>query len=188
MLWDYERLSDDWKDALKAAVRLEGTAWIFRKPLYKEESEHAFHPIIVNFESGIYTSQRKVQLDRILNDDAYYRKEMGSDHELKWLHLPANNMKWVELLMLQYGLRCKTLDRDQILTEQLWRERLHSGIGNFPHARYMKLLCRQIGKTNKTDSHKVENSYVFMMPYIHWEFADTFSSMTIEGNNQIKQI
>lgn len=40
----------------------------------------------------------------------------------------------------------RTLDRDDILSEQLWRCRLHTGFEDFAHARYMKPLCEQIGK------------------------------------------
>jgi hypothetical protein len=42
----------------------------------------------------------------------------------------------------------KALDRDDILGEQLWRERLHTGVRGFAHARYMKPLCERIGKSH----------------------------------------
>ena len=92
--WKYDKLSDSWKEALRVAVRLEGAAWLFKDPLTEEESKHPFHPRIVKFESGIYTSQRKVDLGKILTNDTYYRKEMDGDLEVKWLHLPANNVRY----------------------------------------------------------------------------------------------
>ena len=49
--------------------------------------------------------------------------------------------------MLRYGRYHEKLDRDHILSEQLWREHLHTGIKNFANARCMKPLCRQIGKS-----------------------------------------
>ncbi|RYN91333.1 hypothetical protein AA0119_g10561 [Alternaria tenuissima] len=176
----YKAPDDDWTKALSVAVQLEKAAWLFDKPLELAETNHDFQPTIVNFESGIFASQRPVSLCEILNNDAYYQKEMESGQQKRWLHFPANNMRWVELLMLRYASHQTTLSRDDILGEPIWRERLHTGIRDFAHARYMKPLCEQI----HTSEDMSETSYVLMMPYIHWEFAETFNSMT----NYAKQL
>ena len=48
--------------------------------------------------------------------------------------------------MLRYSRCSKSLQQSQILSEELWMQRLHTGNGNLPHARFMRPMCRKIGK------------------------------------------
>jgi hypothetical protein len=94
----YNRSDKGWEEALKVSVRLEKAAWLFDKPWKfnesNNESNSGFQPTVVNFESGVLTSQQPVELNEILSSDAYYQKEMEINQEVKWLHFPTNNVRY----------------------------------------------------------------------------------------------
>ncbi|KAG4431028.1 hypothetical protein IFR05_013486 [Cadophora sp. M221] len=75
----------------------------------------------------------------------------GSVH---WIHLPANNMSWVETLM-------KTLYSDS------------SEIGDGPNSYDKTIMNSQYwaGRQNNSSNDRVghNNDMVFFMPYLHWE-------------------
>lgn len=48
--------------------------------------------------------------------------------------------------MLRHSRCSPTLDRSKVLSEELWMERLHTGYNELAHARYMRPVCRSIGK------------------------------------------
>ncbi|KAL5002927.1 hypothetical protein BDV10DRAFT_87244 [Aspergillus recurvatus] len=110
--------------------------------------------------------------------------------QFRWLHLPVNNMRWVELLMLRYNKQYKSPKRDLVLRDELWMERLHKGTQNSPHARFMRPVCQEIGSSSiqskPTDGHGPDlmttmgpgkGGFVILMPYVHWEYAATFHEM-----------
>lgn len=48
-------------------------------------------------------------------------------------------------------LRYKGLERSKILSDDLWRNRLHTGAKNLAHARYMEPTCQSIGQLHLID-------------------------------------
>ncbi|KAK0638992.1 hypothetical protein B0T16DRAFT_235601 [Cercophora newfieldiana] len=99
---------------------------------------------------------------------------------MRYLHIPANNMEWVEAAIAGYygdkhpALRPghrdvpPTTKTQMLLRPQFWRGQLHGARSGVVHARYMRPLCERISST----VHEIEdnpNNIVLFMPYMHWE-------------------
>ncbi|OAL35995.1 hypothetical protein AYO20_04656 [Fonsecaea nubica] len=128
----------------------------------------------IKFSDGVARPLKeadKPTLRDIVNGKAViYRNLPAEVQRLRWLHLPANNMRWIELMMQQYESVGK-VSRAVVLRPDLWIERLHKASPNRPHACFLTPFCESI---NKRDSHE---DFVFIMPYIHWEKWETFVDM-----------
>ncbi|KAJ8132800.1 hypothetical protein O1611_g824 [Lasiodiplodia mahajangana] len=110
---------------------------------------------------------------------------------LKWVHLPANNMRWVEILMTKHYKGCGekgNQSRNKILKSKLWTENQ-----NIPqhettpqrkdhyHGRFMRPGCHVLppekgstpSQARSGTSRNAEDSclkgFVLFMPYLHWE-------------------
>ncbi|KAK4449050.1 hypothetical protein QBC34DRAFT_438485 [Podospora aff. communis PSN243] len=103
---------------------------------------------------------------------------------MRYLHIPANNMEWVESAIAGYygdkhsykqpALRSgrrefpATTKTQMLLRAQYWRGQLHGARSGAVHARYMRPLCERISSS----VHVIEenpNNIVLFMPYMHWE-------------------
>ncbi|KAH7369612.1 hypothetical protein BKA65DRAFT_385928 [Rhexocercosporidium sp. MPI-PUGE-AT-0058] len=105
------------------------------------------------------------------------------DDEIRYFHLPGNNMEWIEEAMARYyneprpgydGLfrRSKNPTKSyMLLRPEFWRGQQHGGRHDAIHARHMRPRC-DIISTGKVDSENLENTpknLVLFMPYLHWE-------------------
>ncbi|KAH0846615.1 hypothetical protein FOPE_10989 [Fonsecaea pedrosoi] len=126
--------------------------------------------IDIKFSDGIARPLKeadKPKLRDIVNGKAdIYRNLPAEVQRLRWLHLPANNMRWIELTMQQYESVGK-VSRAVVLRPDLWIERLHKASPHRPHACFLTPFYKRDGHAD----------FVFIMPYIHWEKWETFVDM-----------
>jgi hypothetical protein len=92
----------------------------------------------------------------------------------QWIHLPANNMRWVELLLVKlYGKPAKTY---HALGSERWVRRQHRGAASKLHTRFMRPLCQSFasvngqsrGKQGLTDVSPLSDLVLFV-PFLHWD-------------------
>ncbi|KAI1772260.1 hypothetical protein F4818DRAFT_426840 [Hypoxylon cercidicola] len=87
--------------------------------------------------------------------------------DFTWIHIPANNMVWIESLM-------KTLaevDENRVrysdfIAKDIWQNQLHESLHGAFHGRFMKPFCGKIGGDHSAH-------VVLYMPYIHWESSSS---------------
>ncbi|KAL4761092.1 uncharacterized protein BDW70DRAFT_168156 [Aspergillus foveolatus] len=164
---------------------------LYTNPILRSESiDSQFSCAIIDFVSGIpqrHGKSREPSIDEVISGRKnIFKQGMGENSvQFRWLHLPVNN-----LLMLQYSKQYKSPTRDLVLRDELWMERLHKGAEKSPHARFMRPVCQEIGSSSMqskpTDMHGPEvmatmgerkGGFVILMPYVHWEYEDTFEEM-----------
>lgn len=125
---------------------------------------------------------------RIALQDLLYNKDIATnpliqkceDDEIRYFHLPSNNMEWIEEAMARYyhedrpgydGLFRRPKDPSKtymLLRPEFWRGQQHGGRHDAIHARHMRPRCDIIS----TDPEHLEDSpknLVLLMPYLHWE-------------------
>jgi len=103
-------------------------------------------------------------------------------NKLRYIHLPSNNMVWVEEAIARYfgedrpdydGIH-RELQGSQktqtymLLRPQFWRGQQHGGRSAPPHARHMRSLC-EIVSSNPNTVDRYPKNVVLFMPYLHWE-------------------
>ncbi|KAH7397978.1 hypothetical protein BKA64DRAFT_673281 [Cadophora sp. MPI-SDFR-AT-0126] len=100
------------------------------------------------------------------------KEVLAAPGSIQWIHLPANNMSWVESLMEALYRDSPRGNFDQIsydqvvLSPQNWTGRQN---GYFPHARFMRSSCSKISAApgDARGSHGL--NLAFFMPFLHWE-------------------
>ncbi|XXG95662.1 hypothetical protein Hte_001931 [Hypoxylon texense] len=102
--------------------------------------------------------------------------EPGEKADFTWIHVPANNMVWIETLMKNLADVNDGLRYSDLMTKEVWQNQLHESMHGAFHGRFMKPFC---GKINDIGS-----QVVLYMPYIHWES----NSMKKEMDETIKEI
>ncbi|PVH76685.1 hypothetical protein DL98DRAFT_464692 [Cadophora sp. DSE1049] len=129
-----------------------------------------------------FPDQRIAVQDLLYNDDTATNPLMQKcgDDEIRYFHLPSNNMEWIEEAMARYyhedrpgydGLFRrpeKPSKTYMLLRPEYWRGQQHGGRHDAIHARHMRPRCDIIS----TDPENLENSpknLVLFMPYLHWE-------------------
>ncbi|KAF9767725.1 hypothetical protein IL306_015066 [Fusarium sp. DS 682] len=141
-----------------------------------EDVDRQFLATVVMFKSQGDNLKRLVS-KKTINDllkNPRDSAEMTKDVAFKWLHLPENNMRWVEVLMAQL---CQ--DRTQaykILKPERWVRRQHQRSQNFQsanderrevhHARFMRPLCQAFRSAPNC------KTLARAMPYLHWDITD----------------
>ncbi|KAM7200610.1 hypothetical protein V8F33_003815 [Rhypophila sp. PSN 637] len=91
---------------------------------------------------------------------------------LRWLHIPANNMTWIEILIKKLEPhRLKMGTRERILRKELWANCQHRGSPGYYHATFMIPQCRKL----QID----QEGFCLYMPYIHWETMETMLKMSL---------
>ncbi|KAJ8120152.1 hypothetical protein ONZ43_g3067 [Nemania bipapillata] len=99
-------------------------------------------------------------LRSMIHDDG----RMDENPDFTWIHIPANNMFWVETLMK--NLADLGEDRESCLnfmTKEVWQNQLHESLHGSVHGRFMKPYCGKVGGS------LYKPDMVLYMPYIHWE-------------------
>ncbi|KAK4182905.1 magnesium transport protein cora [Podospora australis] len=139
------------------------------------------HPVDTPRISSTFP-QQKVTMADLLSKDETRNPIMQPCEEgtIRYFHLPANNMIWVEEVLARYYhedrpesdnffLKAKSR-RPKTKTELLLRPELWQGQQNFDadaevHARHMRPFFSAISK----DSDDGPGNLALFMPYLHWE-------------------
>ncbi|KAJ4291881.1 hypothetical protein N0V90_009777 [Kalmusia sp. IMI 367209] len=144
----------------------------------EEKIACSFIATVVLFEDTVAGLNRLVVQKSVkeLLSDPTFPKAVTEREQFRWLHLPANNMLWVEVLMLKlYEQPAKAY---QILTPERWVRRQHRGATGKPHARFMRPHCQYFGNEATTSLYdgtkgprKLVSSpnLVLFIPFLHWD-------------------
>ncbi|KAK4447225.1 hypothetical protein QBC34DRAFT_410137 [Podospora aff. communis PSN243] len=102
---------------------------------------------------------------------------------IKYIHIPSNNMEWIEAVVGRYYGNQTTKDR--ILSPELWRGQQHGSWSGPAHARYMRPLCERVS----TASQQEENpgNVVLYMPFMDWEVNRTREIVSRFTESQTEQ-
>ncbi|KAH6708782.1 hypothetical protein BKA61DRAFT_557600 [Leptodontidium sp. MPI-SDFR-AT-0119] len=148
--------------------------------------DHKFKATVVDF---IYTSKiyqhevKEVSIDELLKNLYLEDDQRNDDISFRWLHLPANNMRWVEVLMAR--LFNNPTQAYRVLSSERWVGRQHRGASDNYHARFMQPMCQAFHGISKSSSNAGKSQtydngsrecLVLFMPYLHWDTADQQSA------------
>ncbi|EAA34322.3 hypothetical protein GE21DRAFT_3573 [Neurospora crassa] len=146
---------------------------------------------------GTFPDQR-ISISRLLNNGRDLKKEQcdpkgdwnvlrrdrnegfAKPRRIRYLHVPSNNMAWVEKIIANYyadsnpdvrskvqspGIQSST---QLLLRPQYWHGQQQGTRSGIVHARHMRPLCEMVS----SDTGKIEQSsknIALFMPYLHWE-------------------
>ncbi|VUC22350.1 unnamed protein product [Clonostachys rosea] len=141
------------------------------------ETDKLFKATTVQFDSGHMFSPRlsEVPVHELLSEEKHVT-HLGDGHNtsFQWYHLPANNMRWVEVLIHKiYKDDLPSCYR--ILKPERWVKRQHSGPTESPYARFMQPLCELIPSEDDANLTPIreqvntDKDVVLFMPYLHWD-------------------
>ncbi|KAH8599991.1 hypothetical protein B0O99DRAFT_347159 [Bisporella sp. PMI_857] len=117
-------------------------------------------------------SERRSKSSHISSD--LVPKAASVEPDFKWIHIPANNMLWVEALMAKlYAEHDKKSAAPDLMKPELWSDKQHRSEEFTVHSRFMKPSCRYIQEANAP-----RENLVLFMPYIHWELEDARNVMS----------
>ncbi|XP_014552214.1 hypothetical protein COCVIDRAFT_30381 [Bipolaris victoriae FI3] len=86
-----------WEKAQKLAMELQQDAWLFDTHLDDQDIEQEFQPTVVAYQYGLWKTSKISSLGDLLSSEDVYAAHMKKDAAIKWLHLPTNNMRWIEM-------------------------------------------------------------------------------------------
>ncbi|KAK4154111.1 hypothetical protein C8A00DRAFT_43091 [Chaetomidium leptoderma] len=129
--------------------------------------------------------RQKVPVETLLTEDQTRNPIMqpAEDNVVRYFHLPANNMVWVEESIARYyhekgpeadGVSYKCRSRwpqsktEMILQPGYWQGQRNFDVNSEIHARHMRLFCSGIS-AESVASEPNPGSTVLFMPYLHWE-------------------
>ncbi|KAH6847617.1 hypothetical protein B0I37DRAFT_375478 [Chaetomium sp. MPI-CAGE-AT-0009] len=107
----------------------------------------------------------------------------AEDNVVRYFHLPANNMAWVEEVIARYyrekrpepgglfhngGSRGPESKTEMILQPGYWRGQQNFDANSEVHARHMRPFCSGISLDSVSSEPSPRNMVLFM-PYLHWE-------------------
>lgn len=108
------------------------------------------------------------------------------DNVVRYIHLPANNMAWVEEAVARYyGERRPTADEmlfnsrrsaglsartrtERLLRHEFWRGQQGFDAHSEVHARHMRPMCSPVS-IDPVTKEVLPRNLVLFMPYLHWE-------------------
>ncbi|KAL2128341.1 hypothetical protein VTI74DRAFT_9302 [Chaetomium olivicolor] len=122
---------------------------------------------------------------------------------IRYFHIPANNMDWVERTMTAYYGEKKRPDLGNnyrgsatrshaklLLRPEFWRGQQHGSRSGMVHARHMRTLCERVS----SDPDEIEDNpknIVLFMPYLHWEtdrMRETMAkAMSLESEKECRK-
>ncbi|VUC20366.1 unnamed protein product [Clonostachys rosea] len=120
----------------------------------------------------------------------FLQRNKKDKKHLRYLHFPANNMKWVEDVMSLY-FRDSETDSEQnighrkrtpsstVLRNEYWKGRMHGSHESSIHARHLRPLCELVS-SNPEEAEQSPRNVVLFMPILHWDTdrkAQTFSKV-----------
>ncbi|RYP64694.1 hypothetical protein DL771_008651 [Monosporascus sp. 5C6A] len=141
-------------------------------------------PITMPGVDGTFPSQ-KVSVQTLLTKDEDTNPLMWSfgDDTIRYVHLPANNMAWVEEAIARYyhedrpgkddayissKLRPSESKTGMILRSEYWQSQRMFDDNTQVHARHMRAFCDTITTSGMPSDNHPKNVALFM-PYLHWE-------------------
>ncbi|KAI0384250.1 hypothetical protein F5Y04DRAFT_278254 [Hypomontagnella monticulosa] len=129
-----------------------------------------FNAKVVDFVNSGNTQKpksRDEQVQMLLKNPKLILTNENEDIAFRWIHLPANNMRWVEVLISGlYGSQSAY----RILEPSRWVSRQHHGNDGAHHARFMQPFCQSFDLTPTTQPQVyADKNVVLFMPYLHWE-------------------
>ncbi|KAF8853541.1 hypothetical protein BDZ45DRAFT_75687 [Acephala macrosclerotiorum] len=147
--------------------------------------DHEFKATVIDFFDTVDQDQidaRAFFVDELLENPRLEHDHSKGNLSFRWLHLPANNMMWVEVLVAR--LFDNPAEAYRVLDSERWVGRQHrGGFGAHQnhHARFMRPLCRTFrgiseslfeGDTPRSDDISSKECLVLFMPYLHWDTVD----------------
>ncbi|KAK4175285.1 ankyrin repeat-containing domain protein [Triangularia setosa] len=90
----------------------------------------------------------------LLNGD-FPRSKQGKKETCTWVHLPANNMRWVEVLMAKRYKACGESERwklNVVLKPRFWEQQQHKSQSRSYHARSMRPVCHRFDIGERADT------------------------------------
>ncbi|KAK5992178.1 Ankyrin repeat domain-containing protein 50 [Cladobotryum mycophilum] len=145
--------------------------------------DNDFNATVVEFFSSGSPKFEEVPVGELMKrdkDQLYAKSEGREDLAFKWFHLPANNMRWVEVLITRlYGDLASAY---RVLKPSRWVDQQHHGGDtntDIPHACFMLPFFHSF----EAGSSFPDSNMVLFMPYLHWEDVESYSERTdcIEG-------
>ncbi|KAJ8133193.1 hypothetical protein O1611_g433 [Lasiodiplodia mahajangana] len=138
-----------------------------------------FNAKVVVFDPASSGRTRKAierPVGELLEDTEFLRKGARDGTQFKWIHLPANNMKWVEALVSQCYI--EKASAYEILKPSRWVERQRNGKSSERTIRFMQPLCQGFDYTPSSTSLNAQLAYcerniAMFMPYLHWKDVGT---------------
>ncbi|CCC14530.1 unnamed protein product [Sordaria macrospora k-hell] len=161
---------------------------------------------------GTFPDQR-ISMSRLLNDGKdlgtecdpmghwnVLRRDINSDppapNRIRYLHIPSNNMAWVEKVIANYYAERKQNVRKKgqstaiqtstqlLLRPQYWDGQQQGTRSGIVHARHMRPVCEVVS----SEAGQIEQSsknIVLFMPYLHWETNRVRKTISriIDGNS-----
>ncbi|KAK8109560.1 ankyrin repeat protein [Apiospora kogelbergensis] len=132
-----------------------------RLPKSMQDASQAFNATVVEFKD--YGEKQRISKPSVFDllykwDEKNGRPSIPlwtdgppghAKSEFKWIHLPANNLAWVETLMINWFIEsgCRDLEGFKALMKSLEQEHC----GPLPHANYMRPFCQRISSQHPGD-------------------------------------
>ncbi|RFU33017.1 hypothetical protein B7463_g3326, partial [Scytalidium lignicola] len=136
-------------------------------------------------QSYTFNEMKRHPVDRVLGKDKKRNPFMSNPGKdtIRYFHLPANNMRWVEEVIGQYygeergeynykkskDYRQKSSD---LLCREFWTAQQHNGPSDPVHARHMRPQCAFIQRDDTRHDPPIigaSRNHIIFMPYLHWE-------------------
>ncbi|KAE9365823.1 hypothetical protein N431DRAFT_487728 [Stipitochalara longipes BDJ] len=137
--------------------------------------DHEFKANIVEIfiDGGIQDLDvTEVRVDELLAKPRYPFKQSTitstTTPSLRWLHLPANNMRWVEASIFAFSLPVAM----GLTKSERWVKRQHHGAVKTHHARFMRPHCQQFPTAWPFSASGNHTNLVLFMPFLHWDVDD----------------
>lgn len=110
------------------------------------------------------------------------KRTLNQHESIKYFHLPANNMLWVEKAIARYfgekdlaydGIFQDPSEKNRteaymVLRPDFWTGQQHGGRSSQVHARHLRPMCETVSSDPKRVQASPRNIVLFM-PYMHWE-------------------
>ncbi|KAF2110783.1 hypothetical protein BDV96DRAFT_635365, partial [Lophiotrema nucula] len=172
--WDYAEGNQTVLSML-AASNDEGKLTVSEIEEWKDQTHHLtdtitdgkFQATIISFDAqpdGVVFRVTEENVAKVLKDPRAAGADLSTS--FRWIHLPANNMRWVELLMVR--LYDGPQRAYQILKPERWVRRQHQGGMGKPHAKFMRPHRQAFAST--PSGSKLLHDLVLFMPFLHWDF------------------
>ncbi|KAI1497760.1 hypothetical protein F5X99DRAFT_432688 [Biscogniauxia marginata] len=152
---------------------------------------------------GTYPSQ-KVTVKTLLEDDTRGNPLMRTleDNTIRYVHLPSNNMAWVEKAIARYFHERQEMQGDQhinnraqrdiyntvpVLRPEFWELQRGYDDSSPVHARHMRPFCNNIPtEDSSTSISSKSQAMTLFMPYLGWE-TDHSRKLTAIKIKQVNQ-
>ncbi|KAK0715230.1 hypothetical protein B0H67DRAFT_236755 [Lasiosphaeris hirsuta] len=135
---------------------------------------------------GLELKPRPVSVAELLTNGD---KSPEIDVQFEWLHLPANNMRWVEILMARHYDACgseEAWNRNLVLIPKLWAEQQHIPQGKKRHYAQSYASQLSIPSTGYATEPKVEISAASVTAPIKTKEADVAEKSEPKNRDGVK--